>query len=111
MEADGLFRSIPNQWHPRLLGRDGGLHLVEHLAQGEVHPTVAFAGAIDDLADERRVGFGEKRVEEVDSVVEEVVIRFAGGDVELAAELGPSVFQSASSTRRRSYFFHSWATA
>jgi len=51
----------------------GGRHLGEDLAVGDAVPGVAFAGAVDDLAEEGWVGFGEGGVEEADGVIEEVV--------------------------------------
>ena len=63
----------------------GGGHLVQDLAVGDAVPGVAFAGAVDDLADEGRVGFGEGSVEEVDGVVEEVVVGVSDPEVDLAA--------------------------
>jgi hypothetical protein len=61
------------------------LHLIQHLAQGEVEPAVAFAGAIDDFAVEVRLNFGEGFLQEVDRGIEVIIVGLAGGDVELAA--------------------------
>ena len=80
-------------------------HLGDQLPLVDAHPAVALARAVKDLTVVRRVGFRQERFQQVDRVVQEVIVSFAYPDVNLAAQLGPSVFQFCSITSRRSYFF------
>ena len=48
---------------------DGLVHLVQHLSQGQIHPAVSFARAINDPAFERRFGFGQRAVEQMDGTL------------------------------------------
>ena len=48
-----------------------------------------FAGTKDDLALEWRVGLSEEIVEHVHRVVQEVLIGFPGGNMQLASQLRP----------------------
>src|SRR6266496_1158885 len=74
----------------------GCIHLLQHFTQRKIKPTVPFAGTINDLYFERRVRLRKVLSEQVDSMVEIIIVHFAGGDMELAAQLGaerPPVFR------------------
>ena len=66
---------------------DGLVHLVQHLSQGQIHPAVSFARAINDPAFERRFGFGQRAVEQMDGIIKKIIIGFADGNMKLATQL------------------------
>src|SRR5258708_18126190 len=72
----------------RMIPLRGGFHLFQHFLQGNIRPPMALTLAVGDPGVDRRTLLRQELVQDMDGVVEKIIIRFAGSDMQLAPELG-----------------------